>query len=459
MRDMSTALSIRDEHADIPPRDVDIPRQDVAHAIAGTMEQLKAVRSFIKAEFEIGYKDDSGKIIPGRDAGLIPGCGDKPTLFLPGAQKATMYFNCFPTYKVREKDLGGGHVEYRVRCLLISRATREQVGEGVGCCSTMEKKYRWRGNAILCPACGKPAIFKSKDKPEFYCWRKKDGCGATFALNNPAIKGQGDGSPVENPDLYDMHNTVLKMAKKRAHVDAAMTLACLSELFTQDIEDTYGADEVRAAARPYEGEVAPPGPPPAPPPPAPEARPAAAPRPENRGHFTKEAAALTGEFLAYLKEECGAIQARWQGAWEKRLDRAMDDGKEVPARIPKLINTYQAKGHLLKWARATGRLHPGVEVGDSRSREAEAYLSGIFHAGHDEQMALINELGAYIRSEARAHTRAIYANHPELAPDGYHEEEAEAGPGPDHGDACEGDDDGGDALDALDRDLGEGGEP
>ena len=32
-------------------------------------------------------------------------------------------------------------------------------------------------------------------------------------------------------------NTVLKMAKKRAQVDAVLTVASLSEIFTQDMED------------------------------------------------------------------------------------------------------------------------------------------------------------------------------------------------------------------------------
>lgn len=37
--------------------------------------------------------------------------------------------------------------------------------------------------------------------------------------------------------VFSMKNTVLKMAKKRAQVDATLTIASLSNVFTQDVED------------------------------------------------------------------------------------------------------------------------------------------------------------------------------------------------------------------------------
>lgn len=42
---------------------------------------------------------------------------------------------------------------------------------------------------------------------------------------------------IENDDICSQANTILKMAKKRAQVDATLTVASLSEIFTQDIED------------------------------------------------------------------------------------------------------------------------------------------------------------------------------------------------------------------------------
>ena len=42
---------------------------------------------------------------------------------------------------------------------------------------------------------------------------------------------------IENDDVFSQVNTILKMAKKRALVDAALSAGRLSEVFTQDIED------------------------------------------------------------------------------------------------------------------------------------------------------------------------------------------------------------------------------
>jgi hypothetical protein len=53
---------------------------------------------------------------------------------------------------------------------------------------------------------------------------------------------------VENADLADTYNTVLKMAKKRALVDATLTATAASDIFNQDLED-YTPPEVAEAIR------------------------------------------------------------------------------------------------------------------------------------------------------------------------------------------------------------------
>jgi hypothetical protein len=65
---------------------------------------------------------------------------------------------------------------------------------------------------------------------------KKGGCGATFHSTTSEITKQETGR-VENPDIADVYNTVLKMAKKRAQVDATLTAVGASDLLTQDLED------------------------------------------------------------------------------------------------------------------------------------------------------------------------------------------------------------------------------
>ena len=55
-----------------------------------------------------------------------------------------------------------------------------------------------------------------------------------------AIAGTGYGQDrqrVEYDNPADYYNTALKMAKKRAHVDAILTATAASDCFTQDVED------------------------------------------------------------------------------------------------------------------------------------------------------------------------------------------------------------------------------
>lgn len=134
----------------------------------------------------------------GEHFGVIPGTGKnaKPTLFQSGAEKIAYMFHLVPTYQVRKELLDGGHREYEVQCVLKSRETGQEVGGGMGLCSTMESKYRYR-----------------------YVWR-----------NNQKER-------VENPDIADVYNTVMKMAKKRAFVDAVKSTTAASDIFTQDVED------------------------------------------------------------------------------------------------------------------------------------------------------------------------------------------------------------------------------
>lgn len=170
--------------------------------------------------------------------GVIPGCGDKPTLLKAGAEKLCLTFRLSPTYTVTKTELGGGHREYEVRCTLTHIPSGQVFGEGVGICSTHESKYRYRKAERTCPSCGASSIIKGKAEygGGWLCFAKKGGCGAKFSDNDDSITGQIVGR-VENPDIADSYNTVLKIAKKRAHVDAVLTATAASDIFAQDLED------------------------------------------------------------------------------------------------------------------------------------------------------------------------------------------------------------------------------
>ncbi len=170
--------------------------------------------------------------------GKIPGCGDKPTLLKPGAEKLSATFRLAPSYEVFEKVLPDGHREYRVTATMTHFPTGAVFGQGVGSASTMESKYRYRKAERVCPKCGKETIIKGKEEygGGFICFAKKGGCGAKFKADDPAIKDQIVGK-TEYEDPADYYNTILKMAKKRAHVDAVLTCTAASDIFTQDVED------------------------------------------------------------------------------------------------------------------------------------------------------------------------------------------------------------------------------
>lgn len=170
--------------------------------------------------------------------GKIPGCGPKPTLLKPGAEKLSTTFRLAPYYEIRRGELGDGHREYEITCTLKHINTDMIISQGVGSCSTMEGKFRFRNAEKKCPECGKEAIIKGKKEygGGWLCFKKKGGCGAKWSDGDPVIEDQADGK-AEHDNPADYYNTVLKMAKKRAHVDAVLTATAASDIFTQDIED------------------------------------------------------------------------------------------------------------------------------------------------------------------------------------------------------------------------------
>lgn len=183
--------------------------------------------------------------------GKIPGCGDKPTLLKPGAEKLALLFRLCPSFDVTLTELPGGHREYRVLCTLTHIPTSAMIAQGVGSGSTMEAKYRYRGGERKCPECGKPAIIKGKQEygGGWLCFAKKGGCGHKWPDGAKEIEGQSVGR-VENPDIADTYNTVLKMAKKRAQVDATLSATGASDIFAQDLEDLAEVAAKAAAAAP-----------------------------------------------------------------------------------------------------------------------------------------------------------------------------------------------------------------
>lgn len=175
--------------------------------------------------------------------GTIPGTNDKKVLLKAGAEKLSAVFNLIPQFVITQTDYPNYHREYRITCRL-SNGT-----EGVGTCTTLEEKYRYRKAGRKCPKCGKETIIEGK--PEYgggwLCFSKKGGCGTKFEIADPVIAQQQVGK-VEHPNPADYWNTCLKMSKKRAHVDAIITATSTSDLLTQDVEEMQEMAEQASAA-------------------------------------------------------------------------------------------------------------------------------------------------------------------------------------------------------------------
>jgi hypothetical protein len=161
----------------------------------------------------------------------------KKNLLKPGADKLCFMFRLRPDFHQEIKELPGGHLEVLTGCQIFHIESGQKIAEGVGLATTMESKYRWRNASKKCPHCGKETIKKSKyEDGGYYCYEKIGGCGAKFNGNDREITDQIVGK-VENPDIADTYNTVLKMSKKRAYVDATITACAASDIFSQDAED------------------------------------------------------------------------------------------------------------------------------------------------------------------------------------------------------------------------------
>lgn len=194
--------------------------------------------------------------------GVIPGT-DKPTLMKPGAEVLLQAFGFAASYLTDVQNGDGVTAPpFRVitRCLIhIGTTDGPVVAEGIAEANTWEKKHRRRQGNHQCPGCGKATVRRGAEQygGGWYCNGKQGGCGEKWRKGSD-IAAQFDANTageVENPDPHDLANTIVKMSKKRALVDATLTATCSSGLFTQDM-DEEGDDTPRARSEPAQAPAA-----------------------------------------------------------------------------------------------------------------------------------------------------------------------------------------------------------
>lgn len=139
----------------------------------------------------------------------------KPSLLKAGAEVLATTFQLCPKVEViAQRDAEAIRFSCKVQLLATNGVF---LGEGVGEASTGEDKYKWRKAVSTdeyqaTPEDRKRIAYKSSDH-------------GSYTVNQVR----------QNPD--DQANTVLKMAKKRAFIDAILTVTGASDIFTQDVED------------------------------------------------------------------------------------------------------------------------------------------------------------------------------------------------------------------------------
>ena len=175
---------------------------------ASSMQNVMARVSLIHTVMEkVMIKDTHYGVVPGTN---------KPTLLKPGAEVLATTFQLAPTVTT---DIQRSEDAIRVTCHVSLHSVQSGLflGEGVGECSTGEEKFKWRSSVS-------DEEFNSvpEDKRRIAYKKSKSGPYTVKQVR-------------QNPD--DMANTVLKMAKKRAFVDAILTVTGASDIFTQDVED------------------------------------------------------------------------------------------------------------------------------------------------------------------------------------------------------------------------------
>lgn len=150
-------------------------------------EQIKKINEFQKLVHS--------NMLPAQDYGIIQGTS-KPTLLKPGAEKLCMLMGLRSEFEIIDstRDFEKGFFQYQVRCKLLRGDVI--ITEGLGSCNTKESKYK-------------------------------------------------------KQDAFSVENTVMKMAKKRSLVDAALMVGSLSNIFTQDIEDVDMEIQTKEVKREY----------------------------------------------------------------------------------------------------------------------------------------------------------------------------------------------------------------
>lgn len=168
-------------------------------------ENIRLVESFIMEALE-----------PDVDFGTLPGT-EAPSLWEPGASKLMNLFNAYDTPEVVKLDLGPPLLVV-VKAQLKHRGDDTVLAEGLGAAATTETKYRYHW----------------VEDPEAYGYQKESLPTRT--------RGKKTLYRIPNPEWEGLLNTLIKMARKRAKVDAAQDLPGVASALRKKFQEYLGRE-------------------------------------------------------------------------------------------------------------------------------------------------------------------------------------------------------------------------
>ena len=162
----------------------------------------------VRAELELSDTLVEKVLEKGIDYGLHPGTNSF-ALKDPGANTIINAFNCYPKAEVLFREVAEPRSSYGVDGSLISREDSLVKATGTGAATTMETRYGYRWVS----------------GPESY------------GFDREGLRKRKDDSRevyrIPNPEWSELENTILKMARKRGEVDAAMALPGVSRFLAR----------------------------------------------------------------------------------------------------------------------------------------------------------------------------------------------------------------------------------
>jgi len=167
----------------------------------------------------------------GIDFGKIPGT-PKPTLYKPGAEKICSMFQIAPRIVIVDMSTPDT-LRYQVRVELYANGGTIFLGEGIGTASSAETKYQWRA-----AVCREEFDATPEDRRRIAYKKTRDNAEGFYTIAQVRT------------ECEDADNTIVKMAKKRALIDAVLTVTAASDIFAQDIEDFATDDELNNSDQP-----------------------------------------------------------------------------------------------------------------------------------------------------------------------------------------------------------------